>query len=936
MGCVIKAESRTVEFAFLQEAEYSDEVLEYYDQPPAIRLEYPAPSGRIQRPWHTADYFLLRHDGAGWDECKPARELQRLALHQPHRYRLGEDGHWHCPPGEAYATALGLSYRVRSSDQINWNAQANWLYLEDYYRHLNDLSVVDEVCGALLAAVAARPGISLADLRGAVSGATVDDIHTLIVRGDVYVDLNSHRVAEAQRAPIFSSRAVAYGYDVSSPPQCAGAGTPSGSLALPTDSHAVTLAVGARVVWDGAVWRIVNVGEREIALLPCDSHALPEIGDQSVAQVADLLSVTRPAFETLVCTGRVVGDDLRQGRTGVTAEGRDLLARASEKALTEATQHAHLLRLHRRRKEALTPDESQALARIPRRTLRAWDAQWRLAEATYGSGFVGLLSQRSRCGRGAQIPRDVVMLIESVLKEYYDTPTNRLRRGAYGEVLLRCAEIRLAPPSERTFYTYAQRHLPAYAQALLRSGPRGAYPNKEQYLAGERTVPRQGEHAWALAYIDHTELDLELIESDTGKRLGKAWLTLLVGGSTRKILAHALSFDRPSATSCMLVVRDCVRRHHRLPQTLVVDGGAEFRSVYFEALLARYEVTKRLRPPHEPRYGAVLERLFGATNTQFIYHLLGNTQLTHRKRQVTKSTDPKTHACWTLPALAKRVEEWAYTVYEGIEHPALGQSPADAYARSLDQHGARSHQLIPYDQDFLLATLVSTRTGSARVQPGRGVQINYLLYWCDAMRDPSVEGVSVPVRYDPLDVTVAYAYVRGVWRRCITAYAAEFSGCSARELALLTAEFRRRQQLVHRRATVEVTQKQLAIFRRANMQVERVLLQRRRDRELRAVVVANDAGWGPSHVPVPSDAYRTSAGEDTGAEAADGCSTAAATPLEMLTGADGPGHARHGRRGRSGTPTLMAPLTASGARGNGSAAPEPDEDVLHYFGRYLG
>src|SRR5258708_612780 len=41
MQCVIKAESHTVEFAFLLLAEYGDDVLEYYDQPyPPIQLEY--------------------------------------------------------------------------------------------------------------------------------------------------------------------------------------------------------------------------------------------------------------------------------------------------------------------------------------------------------------------------------------------------------------------------------------------------------------------------------------------------------------------------------------------------------------------------------------------------------------------------------------------------------------------------------------------------------------------------------------------------------------------------------------------------------------------------------------------------------------------------------------------------------------------------------
>lgn len=40
MQCIIKAESAKVEFAFLLQAEHDDDILEIWDQPPAIQLEY--------------------------------------------------------------------------------------------------------------------------------------------------------------------------------------------------------------------------------------------------------------------------------------------------------------------------------------------------------------------------------------------------------------------------------------------------------------------------------------------------------------------------------------------------------------------------------------------------------------------------------------------------------------------------------------------------------------------------------------------------------------------------------------------------------------------------------------------------------------------------------------------------------------------------------
>lgn len=129
----------------------------------------------------------------------------------------------------------------------------------------------------------------------------------------------------------------------------------------------------------------------------------------------------------------------------------------------------------------------------------------------------------------------------------------------------------------------------------------------------------------------------------------------------------------------MMIFRECVRRNGRLPQILVMDGGREFESVYFEALLARYECLKKTRPPAKARFGSVCERLFGTVNTSFIYNLAGNTQITRNVRQVTKSVDPKEHAIWTLAALHQRLTEYLYHIYDSTTHSALGQSPLEAF-----------------------------------------------------------------------------------------------------------------------------------------------------------------------------------------------------------------------------------------------------------------
>src|SRR5436305_459825 len=209
MQCIIKAESHKVEFAFLLQAEHDDTILEVWDQPPPIQLEYPDRQNRIQRPLHTADYFVFGSLECGWIECKPTQELEKQAEKRPHRYVQDERGVWRCPPGETLAAKYRLTYRVWTSDQINWAAQENWLYLEDYYGDLERLVISETALEVLYQLVDERPGILLSTLQVSTPESPADVINIAIARHDLYVDLATYRLSEPWRTPVFRNRQVA-------------------------------------------------------------------------------------------------------------------------------------------------------------------------------------------------------------------------------------------------------------------------------------------------------------------------------------------------------------------------------------------------------------------------------------------------------------------------------------------------------------------------------------------------------------------------------------------------------------------------------------------------------------------------------------------------------------------------------------------------------
>ncbi|HET8549507.1 MAG TPA: TnsA endonuclease N-terminal domain-containing protein, partial [Bryobacteraceae bacterium] len=189
MGVTIQFESHRVELPFVYEYEHDEAVLEYYDQPPSIPLAYQAANGRSLSVMHTPDYFVIRQDSAGWEECKASEELERLTLKSPNRYRRNPEGRWCCPPGEAHALRTGVYYRVRSSEEINWIQQRNLQFLEDYLR-FDCASIAGFADESIKAAVRAEPGIALSDLfERAKDVAKRDDVYLLIASGEIYVDL---------------------------------------------------------------------------------------------------------------------------------------------------------------------------------------------------------------------------------------------------------------------------------------------------------------------------------------------------------------------------------------------------------------------------------------------------------------------------------------------------------------------------------------------------------------------------------------------------------------------------------------------------------------------------------------------------------------------------------------------------------------------------
>ena len=70
----------------------------------------------------------------------------------------------------------------------------------------------------------------------------------------------------------------------------------------------------------------------------------------------------------------------------------------------------------------------------------------------------------------------------------------------------------------------------------LRRGKRVAYALDPALAYLDQTTPRHGERPFERAHLDHTELDIVLVSSVTGKPLARPWATFLTDAYSRRVL----------------------------------------------------------------------------------------------------------------------------------------------------------------------------------------------------------------------------------------------------------------------------------------------------------------------------------------------------------------------------------------------------------------
>ncbi|MEW8185895.1 MAG: transposase family protein [Candidatus Thiodiazotropha endolucinida] len=661
MGCQIQAESRTAEYLFAVECEYSQDVLEFWDQCPKRPIVRTQRNGR-RTGYYTADYLVLETTGPGVIEVKDVQTLSKLLAERPEDWLENEQGVVYRPASEAFEE-IGLKHRVVSSATFNPIRVANLLLLLDARKAASVVS--EKLVADINSTLSENAWLRLTELGEILGIRDFTPLLQLVDLGAICAEIDTCFLSES-------------------------------------DS-----------MWVSSSWDMLLVSR--------------ELRAKNTAYQPPLLELD------VICN-----------------------------SVPSLSQAKHAL-------DALKRIESGEKSR----SVRRWKAMIREKAADGIGPFQAVLRQDHKKGnRTKRLPHETCKFLCEYIEEHHPDPNRTIEKSSYAlyKNLANREYPDLPPVSRTTFRTYVRRTDPkslAYGSGGRRAENAAAAPSPEETRSLKPGLP------FELATMDHYLADIFciLVWANGVRYVARPWITVLVDVWNSMFLSAWISFKAPSVRSCAMAIRQCVRRHSRLPRAIVVDRGSEFQSVYFQSLAAHEEFEPVLRPSEHPRYGAEAERVFGEFKTQWLSQRPANIVKPIESRAVSSSHAASNFAILELEHFVREFHDYTDWREGGLIGIAV-KSPLIACNEMLERYSCVGRPKKE-DFDFLVATAVDVR--SYKLDPVRGIHTDDdLHYWDPRLKDVRYPKRDLEVRKEPEDPYRIYTKIHNQWTACLATGARRF------------------------------------------------------------------------------------------------------------------------------------------------------------------
>lgn len=331
----------------------------------------------------------------------------------------------------------------------------------------------------------------------------------------------------------------------------------------------------------------------------------------------------------------------------------------------------------------------------------------------------------ARGGKGlSRLSEELQQFMDDVVLNEYMT-TDKISASACYEKL--CANISEAnellpaanqhkPPSLNTFRRWIEKK-PAYDLYAARHGKAAA---DLKFRSSGRNPEQWG--FMECVEVDHTVLDLMVVDEKEGLVLGRPRITLFIEWSTRACLGFTVGFEGTSTQTVLECLRTAVSLKDYvqtmydkvqnewpcwgLPRYLKLDNGPEFHSETFRQTMAELGIHLIYCPRKKPWFKGRVERAIKSLNVDLMATLPGAT-LTQLYNRVT-GNDPSEYAVIDIHTLRHILHIWVIDIYHQDYHRGIKKAPAKAWKQNFDL----TRVALPADMNLLevLCTELEVRT----------------------------------------------------------------------------------------------------------------------------------------------------------------------------------------------------------------------------------
>jgi putative transposase len=365
-------------------------------------------------------------------------------------------------------------------------------------------------------------------------------------------------------------------------------------------------------------------------------------------------------------------------------------------------------------------------------------------------------SGRPRGSRFLQPEREAV--IEDTIQQYYLTRERPRIADLMREIGAVCRQQNLKPPNYRSVKRRLNCLDPSIVMKARVGGKAAASVFRPVGVPTTRSILPMD-----LVQIDHTPVDVIVVDERDRLPIGRPWLSLAIDVATRTVPGFCVSLEPPSTISVALVLTHAVLpkdgwladRDLRipwpvagLPEALHLDNAPEFHAESLTRAAQEYGIRLEYRPLGRPHFGGHIERLIGTT--MGAVHLLPGTTFSNVADKGDYPSEKS--AVLTLAELEVFIALQIAGVYHQSVHSSLQRSPMQAWNETLTKRSRPVRQPIN-PMEFFFDFLPDER----RLVRRDGIRLFNIHYW-DNYLSPLAGRSEEPlvVKYDPRNLSRIY------------------------------------------------------------------------------------------------------------------------------------------------------------------------------------